>query len=231
MGLEEFGAKKVDDAQTAAGHLVFVGGADAAAGGADLLAAGRAFRGQFDHAVIRQDDLGAIGDVELLVDGDAEVAELCDFLEEGDGIEDDAVADDAFAAGAENAAGDELEDKFLAADDDGVSGVVAACVTRDGVETLTEHINDLPFAFVAPLGSEHDRCFRSHCLSSLVKAASNPPNTAGQTGKTLTKFPNISMINPIALRGTGRSYAKAPPPASNSSSHHAQLTVGGGVRQ
>ena len=47
---------------------------------------------------------------------DAEVAERGDFFQEGDGVEDDAVADDAFAAGAQDAAGDELEDEFLPAD-------------------------------------------------------------------------------------------------------------------
>ena len=74
--LEQRGVEQVDDAQAAAGHLVFVGGADAAAGGADLLAAGRAFGGQLDHAVVGQDDLGAVGDEEAAVDSDAEVAQL-----------------------------------------------------------------------------------------------------------------------------------------------------------
>ena len=82
--LEQRGMEQVDDAQAAAGHLVFVGGADAAAGGADLLAARRAFGGQLDHAVVGQDDLGAIGDEELLVDGDAQIAQAADFFEEGD---------------------------------------------------------------------------------------------------------------------------------------------------
>jgi hypothetical protein len=113
VGLEEVGVEQVDDAQAAARHLVFIGGADAAAGGADLLTAGRVFGGELDHAVVGQDDLGAVGDEELAIDRDAEVAELGNFFEERDGIEDDAVADDALAAGAEDAAGDELEDEFL----------------------------------------------------------------------------------------------------------------------
>ena len=42
--------EQVDDAQSAARHLVFISRADAAAGGADAFASGSAFGGQFDHA-------------------------------------------------------------------------------------------------------------------------------------------------------------------------------------
>ena len=38
--------------------------------------------------------------------------------------------------GAEDAAGDELEDELLAVDDDGVAGVVATGVAGDDVELL-----------------------------------------------------------------------------------------------
>ena len=73
VGLEQVGPQQVDDAQAAARHLVFVGRTDAAAGGADLLAARRALGGQFDHAVIGQDDLGAVRNIELPVDIDARI--------------------------------------------------------------------------------------------------------------------------------------------------------------
>ena len=111
---EERGVEQVDDAQAAAMHLVLVGRADAAAGGADLRAAGSVLGGELDHAVVGQDDLGAVGDEELAIDREAGVFELLDLVEEGHGVEDDAVADDAFASGAENAAGDELQDELLA---------------------------------------------------------------------------------------------------------------------
>ena len=71
-------------------------------------------------------------------------------------VEHDAVADDAFAAGAEDAAGDELQDKLLAVDDDGVAGVVAAGVAGDDVELFAEDVDDLALAFIAPLGSKDD---------------------------------------------------------------------------
>ena len=117
---------------------------------------GRAFGGQLDHAVVREDDLGAVGDVEAGIDVDAEVAEASGLLEEGHGVEHDAVADDAAAPGAQHAAGHELEDELLAVDDDGVAGVVAAGIARDDGEALAQHIDDLAFALIAPLGANHD---------------------------------------------------------------------------
>ena len=63
------GVEEVDDAEAVAVDLVLVGGADAAAGGADGGAAGGGLGGELDHAVVGEDDLGAVGDEELAVDG------------------------------------------------------------------------------------------------------------------------------------------------------------------
>ena len=126
-------------------------------GGSDLGAAGGVLGGELDHAVVGEDDLGAVGDEELVVDGEAGVLELFDLGEEGHGVEDDTVADDALGLRPEDAAGDELEDELAALDDDGVPGVVAAGVAGDDVELLGEDVDDLAFAFIAPLGTKDYR--------------------------------------------------------------------------
>ena len=174
--LQQLRAQQVHDAQAAARHLVLVGRADAAAGGADLLASRRALGGQLDHAMVGQNHLGAIGDIELLIDGHAERAQLGDFLEEGDGVQDDAVADDRPAAGAQNAAGNQLQDELLVADDDRVTGIVPARIARNGAEALAQYVHDLTFALVAPLSAQHygslcshDFRFPNHFLLSEMK--------------------------------------------------------------
>ena len=115
VSAEERGVEQVDDAEAVAVHLVFVGRADAAAGGADLRAAGGVLGGELDHAVVGQDDLGAVGDEELAVDGEAGVLELLDLVEEGHGVEHDAVADDAFASGRRTPQGMSCRTNFLPA--------------------------------------------------------------------------------------------------------------------
>ncbi len=115
--------------------------------------------------MVGQDDLGAIGNEELAVYREAGFAQLFDFVEKGLRVKHDAVADDALAAGAEDAAGDKLQDELAAVDDDGVAGVVAAGVTGDDGEALGEDVDDFAFAFVAPLGSEDDGGLAMGCAA------------------------------------------------------------------
>ena len=150
--------QQVDDAQAVAVDLVLVGWPYSPACCPDGLAARRGFGGKLDHAVIRQNHLRAVGDEELssrrIICRKACVFELLDFGEEGRGVEHDAIADNALAAGAQHAAGDELQHNLFAVDDDRVAGVVPAGITRDDVELFREDVDDLAFALVAPLGTE-----------------------------------------------------------------------------
>ena len=62
----------------------------------------------------------------------------------------------------EHAAGNELQDELVLADDDRVPGVMPAGVARHGGKPLAEHVHDLSLALVAPLGAQHHSRFRSH---------------------------------------------------------------------
>ena len=137
-------------------NLVFIGRSDAAPCGADGLTPRSRLGGQFDHAVVGQDDLGTVAHKELAVDGQPGFLELFDLAQKRRRVQHDAIADDALASGTQDAAGDQLQDKFAALDDDRVPGVVSAGIAGDDVELLAEDIDDLAFAFIAPLGSKDD---------------------------------------------------------------------------
>ena len=62
----------------------------------------------------------------------------------------------------QHAAGHQLQDKLLPADDDGVPGIVPAGVARDHIERAREHIDNLALAFIAPLGAKYDCCSCLH---------------------------------------------------------------------
>ncbi len=96
--LQQSLVEQVLHAQTAARHLVFVGGTNAARGGANLHPSGSVLRRQLDQAMIGKNDVGAVADEEVAVNLDAGRAQRVDFLHEGEGIEHNAVADDAAAA-------------------------------------------------------------------------------------------------------------------------------------
>jgi hypothetical protein len=98
--------------------------------------------------------VGGFADNKVVADFDAELAQTFDFFHEVDGINHDAVADDAELVFAENAGWHQVQDVFFFANENSVAGVVAAGVTHNDIGLLREHVDDFAFAFVTPLGSD-----------------------------------------------------------------------------
>ena len=69
-------------------------------------------------------------------------------------LDDDAVADEVDATWGEHARRDVVQHELPAAKLDGVAGVGAALEAADDVVVRGEGIDDLAFAFVAPLQTE-----------------------------------------------------------------------------
>jgi hypothetical protein len=68
-----------------------------------------------------------------------------------------------------------LKNKLLAVDDDGVAGVVASGIAGHDREVLRENVDDLPFAFVAPLGAYDYRGL------AFFQLQLHPGNSSGHT--------------------------------------------------
>ena len=157
FGFEFDRINQVADAQADAGGLVAVSGADAALGGADLVFALEHFAGAVQLAMIREHDVRRLAEHKILRrDLDAVFLEAFHFADEADGVEHDAVADDAQLVFAQDAGRDKVKHGLLAIDDDGVTGVVAAGVADDDFRRLGEDVDDFAFAFVAPLGTDQN---------------------------------------------------------------------------
>ena len=71
-------------------------------------------------------------------------------------VNNDAVTDDGGDAFGEDSGGQEVQRVLFAVNNDGVSGVVTSVELHDEVGVLAELVSGLAFAFVAPLGAEHD---------------------------------------------------------------------------
>jgi hypothetical protein len=149
----------------AARHFVFICRADATAGGADLFPSRRALGRQLDHAVVRQNHLGAVGNEQIPVDAETQLAQPRNLFEEGDRIQNHAIANHALASRAEHSAGNELQHETLAANDDRVTGIVPAGIARHGAEALAQHVHNLALALVAPLGAHYHCSLGSHGIS------------------------------------------------------------------
>ena len=173
---------EIGEANADARHLVFVGRADAAAGGADAALAAQAFARQVDGAVVGHDQVRAVADLQQLVlREEAALPQLIDLGEEHGRIDDHAVADHAHFPGVQDAGRNQVQDRLVAIDDHGVAGIVAALVASDDVGVLGQKVDDLPLALIAPLRSDDDYCGHDGSLSSeRRRGPSSQPSPMGR---------------------------------------------------
>jgi hypothetical protein len=88
-----------------------------------------------------------------------------EFFEQSLRTDDHSTSQDGDRAWMQDSGRDELELERLSAGDDGVSGVVAPGVPDNHFGLMAEHIDELSFGFVAPLGTYN--CERWHIRSPL----------------------------------------------------------------
>ena len=107
--------------------------------------------------------------------GYAHSNKFVDFAEESLQRHDGAVADEAFARCVHDARRDQTQDGLLAVDDKRMSGVVAAIEANDAGSFFRQPVNDLAFAFVAPLSADHDNILAHLGFLRLNKKGSSGP--------------------------------------------------------
>ena len=155
--------------------LVFVGGPDAAQRGADLPVAPHLLGHGFERAMVRLDEVGPVGDDEVVPDRHAPRAQLRDLLLEGPRVDDHPVAHHAEDAGVKDPGRDQMEDEPLLPDEDRVAGVVAAVVTGHHLHLVREEVDDLPLPLVAPLGADDDDVGHERIFAANRTGHSNRP--------------------------------------------------------
>src|SRR5882762_2257726 len=161
---EEIRVEQIHHAQSAARHFVFVGGANAARSGADFIFTAGGFGGFVQFAVIGEDQMGAIADVQAAGDAEMGLFEHFNFGNQGGRIDDDAGTDDDMLLGSQVRAAEELKNVAVLADDNRVAGVMAPGDASDVIERAGEIINDFALAFIAPLRTNHHDRFHSEIL-------------------------------------------------------------------
>ena len=142
---------RVSDTDAAAAGFVFVGRADAAIGGADGGAVLARLRHLLHQPVEREYHVRAIRDAQLPANVDAVRFKRSHLLNQRGQVHHHAVANYGLHARAQNAARDQLENKFLFTDVNGMAGIMPALVARDNVKVFGEKVDNLAFSFVAPL--------------------------------------------------------------------------------
>jgi hypothetical protein len=155
LALEPFGRQQqVAHAQPRALDLVEVGRADAAARGADAVAAQLRLAQLVHPHVVRHEQRRAGRDEEPVTDVEPALLQPDHLVAKGPGIDDHASAQEAAHAVMQDPRRDQVQHMLVRADVDGVAGVGAALVSQHPVDVAAEGINDLALAFVAPLPAD-----------------------------------------------------------------------------
>ena len=105
--------------------------------------------------MVRQDQGTGLADLEPLAGRHALLFQLLDLGEQGTGRQDHAVADQTLHAGAQNAGGDQMQDRLLPADDQGMSRIVPALKAHYRTDAIGQEIHQLALALVTPLGADY----------------------------------------------------------------------------
>ena len=134
-------------------HLVAVGGADPAAGGADAVVAAQRLLDAVLVAMERQHDVRAVAD-DQIIEGDPGLGQGCHLLQQRLEVDHHAGTDDVGGARVKNTGGHEMELEGAAIVDHSMAGIVAAAVADHHVRLLGEQIDDPALAFVAPLPAD-----------------------------------------------------------------------------
>ncbi len=108
-------------------------------------------------AVNRQDDVRAIRDAQpLRRDLDALLGQHLDFLQQHVGIDDDPGSDQVERLLAQDSRRNQVQDRRLSVDDQGVPGVGTSLEAHHQVGFVGEAVDDLALALVSPLSTDND---------------------------------------------------------------------------
>ena len=137
-------------------HLVAIAGPDPAEGRSQVIGRGRGLFGQpLLGQVVRQNHMRAVADVQPVAEIDSLCRQPIDLLEQGRGMDDHAVADDAVDPLAQNPGGHQRELVSHALVNDRVPRVRAPLVADDHVVLVAEQVDNLSLGLIAPLEA-HD---------------------------------------------------------------------------
>ncbi len=168
-----FGIEQVLHPQTDPRRLVGVGRADAALGGAELVAAESPLGHLVELLVVREDQVGVAAHLEP-AGVDTPPGEHVELGEQHPRVDHHAVADHRGDVVVEDAARHQLEGEALAVDHDGVPRVVTALVADDEVHLLGEEVGEPTLPLIAPLGPDDDGRWHGSCSFGDVVLRSEP---------------------------------------------------------
>ncbi|OGW80652.1 MAG: hypothetical protein A2Z83_09630 [Omnitrophica bacterium GWA2_52_8] len=112
-----------------------------------------------------------VGNKEAPPYADALPLQHAHFVEEGLGIDDDAVSDHADFSRMQNPGRNQVEDKFFVGKFYGVAGIVTALITDDDIRLAGKKVDDLAFALIAPLRTYQNSVHKTALFRTFIGTA------------------------------------------------------------
>ena len=173
LGREALAMKQIGDAQCAARDLVLIRRPNAASGRADRILALRLFTRLVERNVRGKNQRTGGAHAQALEYRNALSDQHFRFLEKRLERQHHPIADETTHMRVQDSGRDQRQNGFLSADDQRMTGVVAALEAHHRVRLVGEQIDDLALAFVAPLQADHDQIF-THCAPSTAMPVPPP---------------------------------------------------------
>ena len=184
------GIAQIEHAHATPRDLVFIRRTNTATSRANRLAR-RA--GTVHQLVVRHYEMRALADVQPPAHIDAVGHQCVDFAEEFLGIEHHTVADSASHTRMHDAAGDLVQHNFLVTDVHRVAGVGTTLIAHHPVGAFGQHIHQLAFPFITPLGTNHHQR-----ASRRVEHRISLPWRATTAGTQQTRFGSVSVAKKVS---------------------------------
>ena len=126
----------------------------------DFALAARIIGELIHQAVIRQDELGTVADADAADarEVDAALCEAVHLLQHDLRVEGDTVADDAVRTLEEDTRRHQAQLIVYTIDDNGMAGIAAALEAHNCLSLLSEIVDNLALALIAPLGARYYYC-------------------------------------------------------------------------
>ena len=174
LGGKTLRVEQVVNMQRAPRHLVFVGWSNALAGRANPgIGALRGFTRAVKRGVVAENERATRADLEARTNFDTAAFQFLDFGKQVVDVKHDTVADVAVHAGANDSRGNQVELVDLVAHNKRMACIVTALEAHDALCVISQPIDNLALALIAPLSSNYDDIL-SHVLPTLVNCLNNP---------------------------------------------------------
>ena len=161
---EHIAIEKVNDTNAAAKCLIVIRRTNTATSRADRT--GLPFTCRIHHLVVRHDQVRLVRDMQTSVDGDTHAFEHGDLVHQCNGVDNYTVTDHTVRSRMQDTRWDQVKHILRAVEHDRVSSICTALIPRNNVGLLREHIDDLAFTFIAPLGANDDANAHEACSAS-----------------------------------------------------------------